>query len=55
MSILVAICLFVRGLLSDRGRPAAENLALRQQLAVFEHATARLTCRISLDRFAPAT
>ncbi len=41
MSILGAICLFVRGLLADRAPLAAENLALRQQLAVFKHATPR--------------
>ena len=41
MPILVAICLFVRGLLADRGRLAAENLALRQQVAVLKHATPR--------------
>ena len=41
MSILGAICVFVRGLLANRARLAAENLALRQQLAVFKHAQPR--------------
>lgn len=41
MTIFGAISLLVRGLLSDRGRLAAENLALRQQLAVLKHANPR--------------
>ncbi len=34
MSTRKAIFLLVRGLLSDRAQLAAENLALRQQLAI---------------------
>ncbi len=45
MSILGVISLFVRGLLADRARLAAENLALRQQLAVLKHAHPRPTLR----------
>ncbi len=45
MTILGAICLFVRGLLADRARLAAENVALRQQLAAFKHARPRPTLR----------
>jgi transposase InsO family protein len=41
MSILGVIWAFVRGLLAGRARLAAENLALRQQLAVLKHATPR--------------
>ena len=41
MSILGAICLFVRGLLADRARLALENRAPRQQLAVLKRATSR--------------
>jgi hypothetical protein len=32
---------FVRGLLADRARLAAENLALRQQVAILKHTTPR--------------
>jgi len=41
MFILRMICVFVRGLLTERGRLALENLALRQQLAVLKHANRR--------------
>ena len=34
MSALAVIPLFVRGLMLDRARLAAENLALRRQLAI---------------------
>ena len=43
MSIVGAICAFVRGLMADRARLALENLALRQQLAVLKRTTPRLT------------
>jgi hypothetical protein len=38
MSILRAIYAFMRGLLADRARLAAENLALRQQLPLLKRA-----------------
>ena len=41
MSIVRAIYLLVRGLMLERGRLAAENLALRQQVAVLKHRNPR--------------
>jgi transposase InsO family protein len=41
MSIVGVFFLFVRGLLAGRARLAAENLALRQQVAILKHATPR--------------
>ena len=41
MCILMGIFLFLRGLLADRGRLAAENLALRQQVAILKRTNPR--------------
>ncbi len=41
MSLFTALYLFVRGLLADRARLAAENLALRQQVAVLKQRNPR--------------
>ena len=41
MSVLRGIILFVRAMLHNRTDLAAENLALRQQLAILEHKSKR--------------
>ena len=39
MSIMIALCQFVRALFRNQFQLAAENLALRQQLAIFNRAS----------------
>ena len=41
MGIVQAIFLFLRAFILGRAATAVENLALRQQLAVYEHSTKR--------------
>lgn len=41
MSVFRLIWTFVRAMLSNRARLAAENLALRQQLAILQHTSKR--------------
>ncbi len=45
MCIVMGMLLFLRGLVSDRARLAAENLALRQQVAVLKRTNPRPTLR----------
>ena len=45
MSIVRAILLLIRGLMADRAQLAAENLALRQQVAVPKHGNPRPNMR----------
>ena len=41
MSLVTTICVFLRGLVADRGRLAAENLALRQPVAILKQRNPR--------------
>jgi putative transposase len=41
MSVVMGIFVFIRGMLAARARLAAENLALRQQVAVLKHRNPR--------------
>ncbi len=47
MGVVSAIVLFLRAVLSDRAAIAAQNLALRQQLAVLQVSVKRGPYRIS--------
>ena len=46
MGILRAVFFFLRGLLLSRSALAAENLALRQQVAVYKHSAKRPKLRL---------
>ena len=50
MGIIKAICLLVRAFFVCRLRLAAENLALRQQVAIYKHSVKRPKLR-PRDRF----
>ena len=41
MSVSQILFILIRGIVADRGELAAENLALRQQLATLEHKSKR--------------